>query len=287
MKDKGQRLPSWLVKKTVPGAQVHQMKALLRQARLHTVCESARCPNLGECFSKDTATFLIMGNICTRGCGFCAVDKGTPQALDPDEPLQVAQVSHKLELRHVVITSVTRDDLPDGGAAHFTATIQAVRELLPEALVEILTPDFGGDLKAITQIAKAAPDIFNHNLETVPQLYSRVRSQADYRRSLEVLAQIKSLNPQIRTKSGLMLGLGETKDQVEQVMLDLHRMACDLLVIGQYLRPTLKNLEVERYLTPQEFEEYRELGLKLGFRQVMSQPLARSSYHAGEVAQMG
>ncbi len=284
MNNRQRRLPSWLVKKYGPSEQIHEVKVLLRKAGLHTVCESARCPNLGECFSKSTATFMIMGDVCTRECKFCAVGKGSPSPLDLDEPRRVARASRKLALKHVVITSVTRDDLEDGGAAHFAATIGAVRELTPESMIEVLTPDFAGSQDAIAAVAGAEPDIFNHNIETVPLLYSRVRPQAEYRRSLDLLAKVKQLNPKIKTKSGLMLGLGETKEQVLQVMRDLRRTNCDFITIGQYLRPGKDNLAVERFVLPREFEDYRDIGRKMGFAQVQSQPFARSSYQADKTS---
>lgn len=279
---KHRRLPPWLIKKYAPNKQIHEMKSLLRGVKLHTVCESARCPNIGECFSKSTATFMIMGDICTRNCGFCAVTEGKPLPLDTDEPRQVAQVSRELGLKHVVITSVTRDDLPDGGASHFAATIKAVRELLPGSLIEVLTPDFGGVIDSINTVIEAKPDIFNHNIETVPQLYSQVRPQADYLRSLELLAIVKG--PGIRSKTGLMLGLGETKEQVLQVMIDLREVDCDLLTIGQYLQPRKINLPVQRFVLPEEFKYYQNVGQEMGFCQVLSEPFARSSYQASEIA---
>ncbi len=276
-------MPPWLVKKYAPSEQIHELKSLLRGAGLNTVCESARCPNLGECFSRQRATFMIMGSVCTRSCGFCAVDKDkSPAPLDLTEPRRVARVSRQLGLDHVVITSVSRDDLPDGGAGHFAATIRAVRELLPQALVEALTPDFTGDRRAIARVVEAEPDIFNHNIETVPALYSQVRPQADYQRSLQLLATVKQL-ANIKTKSGLMLGLGENKEQVLQVMQDLRQIDCDLLTIGQYLQARKENLPVQRFVPPEEFEYYNRVGQEMGFRRVLSQPFARSSYQASEI----
>jgi len=226
---------------------------------------------------------MIMGSVCTRSCGFCAVDKDkSPAPLDLTEPRRVARVSRQLGLDHVVITSVSRDDLPDGGAGHFAATIRAVRELLPQALVEALTPDFTGDRRAIARVVEAEPDIFNHNIETVPALYSQVRPQADYQRSLQLLATVKQL-ANIKTKSGLMLGLGENKEQVLQVMQDLRQIDCDLLTIGQYLQARKENLPVQRFVPPEEFEYYNRVGQEMGFRRVLSQPFARSSYQASEI----
>ena len=280
------RLPPWVVKKYVPSARIHELKKLLRDAGLHTVCESARCPNRGECFAAGTATFLIMGDVCTRACGFCAVKSGAPLKLREDEPQRVALASRRLGLKHVVVTSVTRDDLPDGGAAHFAATIAALRKTGPAArlTIEVLTPDFAGDPQAIARVVHARPDVFNHNLETVPSLYSRVRPQADYERSLQLLARVKRLDAAIVTKSGLMLGLGETEEQVLRVMRDLRRVDCDLLVIGQYLQAKKQNLAVQRFAPPEEFRFYADMGREMGFRRVLSQPLARSSYQASHIA---
>jgi len=259
------------------------VKIRLRQARLHTVCESARCPNLGECFSRPTAAFLILGNRCTRACGFCAVEHGSPGPADPAEPEAVAEAARALGLRYVVITSVTRDDLADGGAGQFAAAIQAVRRLLPAAKVEVLTPDFRGEARAIAVVAEAGPDVFNHNLETVPVLYPRVRPQADYGRSLQLLRTVKANAPGLVTKSGLMLGLGESPAEIEAVMEDLVAAEVEVLTLGQYLAPSRRHLPVARYLEPEEFEEWAERGRAKGFRRVFAGPLVRSSYHAEEV----
>ena len=255
----------------------------LRHARLHTVCESARCPNLGECFSRPAAAFLILGNRCTRRCGFCAVEKGAPLPLDPGEPAAVAEAARELGLSYVVVTSVTRDDLADGGAAQFAATIGAVGQALPGARVEVLTPDFGGNEGAIRTVAQAGPEVFNHNLETAPGLYARVRPGADYRRSLALLRMVKTLAPGMATKSGLMLGLGETAAEVEAVMEDLLAAGVEVLTLGQYLAPSRRHLPVARYLEPEEFEIWAEKGKAKGFRQVWAGPLVRSSYHAEEI----
>jgi lipoic acid synthetase len=254
--------------------------------KLNTVCESALCPNLGECFARRTATFMILGKVCTRNCRFCAVEGGQPELLDPEEPRRVAEAATRLGLKHVVVTSVTRDDLPDGGAGQFAATIQALREKLPYAIIEVLTPDFQGERKAIASVVEAQPHIFNHNVETVPRLYPRVRPEADYRRSLEVLRTVKELAPSIYTKSGLMVGLGETREEVEQVMADLREINCDILTIGQYLRPSPQHLEVKEFIPPEVFDYYAEAGRKMGFLYVASAPFVRSSYNAAEFSRL-
>jgi lipoic acid synthetase len=253
---------------------------MLRELGLNTVCESARCPNIGECFSRPTATFMIAGTRCTRRCGFCAVDTARPLPLDPDEPRRLAEASQRLGLQHVVVTAVARDDLADGGAAHFAATIRALRAEAPAARVEVLTPDFKGDPAALRVVLDAGPDVFNHNLETVRRLSPLVRPQASYERSLGVLAYAKRLAPHLRTKSGLMVGLGETASEIEAAMGDLRAVGCDLLTIGQYLQPTRRHLAVAEYVAPVIFDEYGRLGRALGFRHVASGPFVRSSYHA-------
>lgn len=275
------RLPEWI--KTRPHIGLHDTKHLLRRHGLSTVCEDARCPNRGDCFSKPTATFLILGNNCTRNCGFCSVTPGNPVAVNADEPEQVAAAAAEMNLRYVVITSVTRDDLPEGGAGQFAKTIRAVRRRLPEARVEVLTPDFKGDLDALKIVLDAGPDVFNHNMETVPRLYPAVRQQADYRRSLSVLNSAKNISPAIAVKSGFMLGLGETMDEVLQLLADLREYSCDLLTVGQYLRPTKKNLPVVKYVLPETFDELKERALSMGFRYVASGPLVRSSMNAEEM----
>nr|WP_240951388.1 lipoyl synthase [Caldanaerobacter subterraneus] len=255
------------------------MEAFLKNMALNTVCQSANCPNMGECFARRTATFMIMGNICTRNCRFCAVEKGHPQPLDEEEPGRVAEAARRLGLKHVVVTSVTRDDLPDGGASHFAKTIYELKKL-PGVTVEVLVPDFMGNEEAIRTVVEAKPDVINHNVETVPRLYSRVRPKADYIRSLNLLKKVKELDPLILTKSGIMVGLGETEEEVIEVMKDLRDIDCDMMTIGQYLRPSHKHIEVAEYVTPEQFKRYEEIGYKLGFKHVASGPLVRSSYHA-------
>lgn len=255
------------------------MKSILRKRNLHTVCESARCPNIGECFSKPTATFMILGDVCTRTCGFCSIDKTqSPLLVDPHEPENIAITAKELGLKHVVVTSVTRDDLADGGAGQFALTIRAIKDNISGILVEVLTPDFEGDESALATVLEARPDIFNHNLETVPSLYPVVRPQADYLRSLNVLKRAKKWG--VMTKSGIMAGLGETKDEVKQVLRDLYDIGCDAVTIGQYLRPTRKNLEVVEYVEPEVFKEYEEYGTGIGIKHVYSGPFVRSSYNA-------
>jgi lipoic acid synthetase len=281
-----QRLPEWLRKGHTHFESVHQLKAELRGRRLHTVCESARCPNMHECFHRGTATFMILGNLCTRGCGFCSVPKGSPAkkefALDPDEPRQVAEMVLRMRLRYVVITSVNRDDLPDGGSAHFADTVRQVRQSLPSARVEVLTPDFCGDLEAVARVLDAGPDVFNHNMETVPRLYRRVRPQADYRRSLAVLRFARD-HAQSLTKSGFMVGLGERPEEVHRLLYDLAAAGADVATIGQYLQPTRRNLPVAEFVRPEQFDAYRDYGLSAGFKMVFSGPLVRSSYMAEQV----
>ena len=273
------RLPDWARKPRTHFEAVHGLKRELRRLDLHTVCESARCPNLHECFSRSAATFMILGNRCTRACGFCAVPKGRV-ALDADEPANVARMAKSMKLRYVVITSVNRDDLPDGGSHHFAETVMAVRRALPEARVEVLTPDFRGDLDAVARVLEAGPHVFNHNVETVPRLYRRVRPQADYRQSLRVLEFAAGRGAHSLTKSGFMVGLGETPEEVEALLRDLRAAGTDIVTIGQYLQPTRRNLPVTAYVEPPQFEAYREYGLSLGFKMVFSGPLVRSSYVA-------
>ena len=280
------RLPAWLRTPRTHFESVHQLKTELRRLNLHTVCESARCPNLHECFHRGTATFMILGNLCTRGCGFCSVPKSRhPGALDPDEPGHVAHMASDMRLRHVVITSVNRDDLADGGSEHFADTVREVRTALPQARIEVLTPDFLGDLTAVARVLDAGPDIFNHNMETIPRLYRRVRPQADYRQSLAVLKFAKQHRPDALTKSGAMLGLGETEDEVHQLMRDLRESDVDVVTLGQYLQPTRRNLPVSEFIPPAQFDAYRDFGLSLGFKMVFSGPLVRSSYMADKVAE--
>lgn len=285
----GPRLPEWLRKGDTHFESVTNLKRELRQWKLHTVCESARCPNIHECFHRGAATFMILGNLCTRGCGFCSVPKGSPEkrefTLDPDEQENVARMAAQMRLRYVVITSVNRDDLADGGSAHFAETVAAVRRALPEARVEVLTPDFCGDMEAVRRVLAAGPHVFNHNMETVPRLYRRVRPQADYRRSLDVLAFARRTSPQVLTKSGFMVGLGETEAEVRSLLTDLRAAGADVATIGQYLQPTRRNLPVAEYVRPEQFDAYRDFGLGLGFRMVFAGPFVRSSYMADVVSQ--
>jgi lipoyl synthase len=279
-----ERMPEWLRRPiAAPGRQA-KVRTTLGELGLHTVCQSAKCPNQGECFASGTATFLIMGDACTRGCRFCAVDTRTPEPLDPDEPRRLAEGASRMGLRHVVVTTVTRDDLPDGGAAHFVAVIEALRAALPDAAVEVLTSDFAGDLDAVDLVAAARPDVFNHNLETVPRLYAEVRPGADYARSLRVLQRVKETQPDLPTKSGLMLGLGETPEEVVAVMCDLRSAGCDMLTLGQYLRPSKRHLPVAEWVTPEVFATLEAEARSSGFTAVASAPFVRSSYHAGELA---
>jgi lipoic acid synthetase len=276
------RLPAWL-KRTLPrGNENFYTQELLHELRLETVCENARCPNRPECYARRTATFMILGNVCTRPCGFCAVHRGAPDPLELDEPERVAEAALRLGLRHVVITSVTRDDLPDGGADHFYRCVLAVRART-QAAIEVLTPDFQGDTRAIDRVLEARPNVYNHNMETVPRLYRKVRGRADYQRSLDLLAHIKLRSPDTVTKSGLMLGLGETTEELFDVLADLRSVGCDVLTLGQYLAPTLKHIPVVRYVPPQEFDDLAVRARMLGFRQVVSGPFVRSSYHADEM----
>jgi lipoic acid synthetase len=277
------RRPEWLKLGALDPVVLNRATKLARDLRLHTVCESARCPNRTGCFSEGTATFMILGDICTRNCTFCAVKHGRPKAPDPQEPDHVVQAVDRLGLRYVVVTSVTRDDLPDGGSSQFAQTIKAVREYDPSIEVEVLTPDFQGSARALQTVVDAHPAVLNHNVETVPRLYPEVRPQAKYDRSLDLLKQAKLLDSGLLTKSGLMLGLGESRDEVVQVMADLRQAGCDLLTIGQYLQPSLQHHQLVRYVRPEEFEELRIVGEKLGFVSVVSGPLVRSSYHAAEI----
>lgn len=274
------RKPEWLRKRITESPRKNEVLALLRAQNLNTVCQGARCPNLSECFGRGTATFLLMGSVCTRGCRFCAVDKGAPQPLDPGEPLRVARAIAELKLKHAVITSVTRDDLPDGGAAHFAAVVTALRENTPDTVIEILTPDFQGDTHVLSLFVGQPPDIFNHNLETVPSLYAAVRPQASYDRSLGLLNAVKKALPSALTKSGLMVGLGETIGEVHAVMGDLRRNECDILSIGQYLAPSADHTPVREYVTPEQFAQYAEFAKTIGFKAVFSGPFVRSSYLA-------
>ncbi len=281
-----ERLAPWLKKRLPKDDQVREVRALVDGLDLHTVCRSARCPNLNECWSRKAATFMILGNICTRTCRFCTVPKGRPDPLDGAEPEHVAEAAERLALNHVVITSVDRDDLPDQGSGHFAATIEAVRRRLPRAVIEVLTPDFRGDAGCVDRVADAGPDIFNHNLETVPRLYRRVRPGALYRRSLDLLQRVKERRPTCFTKSGLMLGLGEREDELAAVLADLRACDVDILTLGQYLRPTLAQLPVERFVPPEEFDGWRDRALGLGFKAAACGPFVRSSYNAEAVYEM-
>lgn len=275
------RKPDWIRIKLPAGEKVNQIKQSLRENRLHTVCEEAACPNLGECFSHGTATFMIMGDLCTRRCPFCDVAHGKPQALDADEPVNLANTIAAMALKYVVVTSVNRDDLRDGGAGHFAACIAAIRRQSPGTTIEILTPDFRGRMDTALRILQQQPcDVFNHNLETVPRLYPEARPGADYRTSLRLLQQHKQLLPNVPTKSGLMLGIGETEDEVVQVLKDLLAHGCSMLTLGQYLQPSKEHLAVKEYIHPDQFKRYAEIARDLGFQQVASAPLVRSSYHA-------
>ena len=282
----GRRHPDWLKVRLAQGPNYSRLKRLLRGMSLHTVCEEARCPNIYECFENLTATFMILGNICTRACRFCAVTTGRPTELDWAEPERVADAVSRLGLQHVVVTSVARDDLRDGGAAVFAETIRAIRRRCPDTAVEVLIPDFNGDWDALQVVLDAGPDILNHNVETVRRLSDRVRSRAKYDRSLALLAESKRRAPHIKTKSGLMLGLGETWDEILETLRDLRAHQVDIVTIGQYLRPTREpvHLPVEKYYHPDEFAELKRIGLELGFSHVESGPLVRSSYHAHEQA---
>lgn len=276
-----QKKPKWL-KKKMDLKPVLEMEKMLRSLSLNTVCEGASCPNRGECFKNKTATFMILGSVCTRNCRFCDVPKGSPTDLDENEPENVAIASEKLGLKHIVVTSVTRDDLPDGGAEHFAKTIRAIKSKLPESTVEVLIPDFRGSKEALMTVIDANPEIINHNVETVPRLYPAVRPMAKYERSLELLRRVKELGDGIHSKSGIMVGLGETKDEILAVMDDLRAIDCDLLTIGQYLQPSKRHIDIVEYITPEQFKEYELTGLEKGFKYVASGPFVRSSYNAIE-----
>jgi len=276
------RKPDWLRVRFPSSPIFHSTKSLISDLRLTTVCEEAQCPNRWECWSAGTATFMIAGERCTRACGFCAVITAKPLALDPDEPRRVAEAISRLKLRHIVLTSVCRDDLEDGSADHFAQTVRAIRAVDPAVVIEVLTPDFNGRLASLQTVADAKPNVFNHNLETVERLTPLVRSRAKYRLSLAVLAQFKEIAPDIATKSGLMLGLGEQEEEILSAMDDLRAAGVEVLTLGQYLRPTPDHLPVIEYISPAKFEEYRKIGLEKGFHHVASGPLVRSSYHAAE-----
>lgn len=276
--------PDWLRVKAPQWERVGNVKEILRDLALNTVCEEASCPNIGECFNNGTATFLIMGPACTRACPYCDIDfEKKPKALDPTEPTRLAEAVRRMRLNHVVVTSVNRDDLPDGGASQFVQCIEEIRAVSPTTTIEVLIPDLCGNWAALAEILKASPEVLNHNTETIPRLYRRVRPQGEYARSLELLQRTRELNPAVYTKSGIMVGLGETDEEVRQVMRDLRLVDCDILTIGQYLQPTQKHLGVQGFITPEQFDAWREYGEALGFLQVVSSPLTRSSYHAEQV----
>jgi lipoic acid synthetase len=276
------RKPAWLKIKISSNAELHSVVAMMRKLNLNTVCEEAKCPNLMECFSKKTATFMILGRECTRNCTFCTVSKNEPSHVDREEPLHVAEAVKKLGLKHVVITSVTRDDLPDGGAGHFVAVIEAVREVSENTDIEVLIPDFQGNKDAIYQVVKARPKVINHNIETIERLYPEVRPMANYHRTLELLRRVKEMDPKIFSKSGFMVGLGETQEEVLHLLQDLREYGCDIVTIGQYLAPSKKHHPVIEYVTPEIFAIYKAKAEEMGFTYVASSPLVRSSYNAGE-----
>ncbi|MBI9103168.1 MAG: lipoyl synthase [Spirochaetales bacterium] len=274
--------PDWLKVRYRPGQDFKEVEEILTALHLHTVCEEAACPNKGECFNRKTATFMILGRVCTRNCRFCNVSDGSPDLVDPEEPAHIAEAVKRLGLRHVVITSVTRDDLEDGGAGHFAAVITAIRRASEKVVIEVLIPDFQGDSDALDTVIEASPDIINHNVETAPRLYPTVRPQADYEQSLELLRRVKERAPGIYTKSGFMLGLGEEVPEIHQVMADLRKVDCNFLTIGQYLAPSGEHHPVISYITPEQFDDYGEEGKRQGFLHVSSSPLVRSSYLADE-----
>ena len=276
------RKPPWLKRRLPTDSSFQEVRGLIEKGRLHTVCQEAKCPNIWECYAHQTATFLVMGGRCTRNCRFCSVAPGPPEPLDPQEPTRVAEAAARMGLTYVVVTSVTRDDLPDGGAAHFAATIREIRRLIPGTQVEVLIPDFQGDRSALLTVLKARPDVLNHNIESVPRLYPQVRPQADYLRSLALLKRARDFDPALATKSGMMLGLGEETQEVRRTLQDLRAADCRILTLGQYLQPSPEHLPVVRYVTPEEFENWRTSALEMGFAEVASGPFVRSSYRAQE-----
>ena len=282
-----ERLPTWLIPRAPKRPALEGLGRKLADMGLHTVCQSAQCPNVGECFGRGTATFMILGDVCTRNCRFCAISHGRPSAVDPGEPRLVAQAAAMLGLRHIVVTSVTRDDLPDGGASHFAATIAAVRDLLPRTTVEVLVPDFGGNWAALRTVLEARPEVLNHNVETVPRLYPEVRPEADFACSLELLRRSGAQAPDIITKSGFMVGLGETRDEVLDLLRSLRDVSVAALTVGQYLRPTRAHLPVAGYVPPETFDAYARAAREMGIAHVLSGPLVRSSYHAEELVDPG
>ena len=281
------RKPAWLKIKISSNAQLHSVVDMMRKLNLNTVCQEAKCPNLMECFSKKTATFMILGRECTRNCTFCTVSKNEPIPVDMEEPLHVAEAVKKLGLKHVVITSVTRDDLPDGGASHFVAVIEAVREVSENTDIEVLIPDFQGNRDALYQVVKASPKVINHNIETIERLYPEVRPMANYQRTLELIRRVKEMDPNIFSKSGFMVGLGETQEEVLHLLQDLREFGCDIVTIGQYLAPSKKHHPVIEYVTPEIFAIYKMKAEEMGFTYVASSPLVRSSYNAGEAFEEG
>ncbi len=278
------RLPEWVKRSVLNTTENRETRLILKEQKLNTICESGRCPNKGECWAKGTATFMLMGSLCTRTCRFCAVNKGKPAPLEEDEPSRIATAAAKMGLKHVVLTSVNRDDLPDQGANHFARTITALKDAIPGVAVEVLTPDFQGRRDALEIVLAAYPVVYNHNIETVPRLYKRVRPGSKYDRSLRVLEMAKEITKDVPTKSGLMLGVGESIEEVKEVMRDLRAINCDFLTLGQYLRPTRDQLPVKRYVEPQEFDDLAAYGWEIGFKMVHAGPLVRSSYHAEELA---
>jgi lipoyl synthase len=279
--------PEWLRVKAPQWQRVGSVKEILRDLGLNTVCEEASCPNIGECFNVGTATFLIMGPACTRACPYCDIDfEKKPQALDPTEPIKLGEAVRRLKLNHVVITSVNRDDLSDGGASQFVRCLEEIRKVSPQTTIEVLIPDLCGNWKALEIILQAQPEVLNHNTETIPRLYKRVRPQGNYQRSLELLQQTRNIAPQVYTKSGIMVGLGETDAEVKAVMEDLRNVDCDILTIGQYLQPSQKHLGVQEFVTPEQFASWQKFGKSLGFLQIASSPLTRSSYHAEQVREL-
>jgi len=277
--------PPWLKQRLPAGFICEEVSTLINNAKVHTVCQEARCPNIWDCFSRKTATFMIMGDHCTRNCRFCAVANGSNRFPDPEEPLRIARMVQNLSLDYVVITSVTRDDLPDGGASFFVRTVKEIRRKVPHALIELLIPDFQGNKDALRSVAEVRPDVLNHNIETVPRLYTIVRPEAAYRRSLDLLKHVATFNSTIITKSGLMLGIGEHPDEILNTLKDLLDAGCQLVTIGQYLQPTKAHLPVERYIPPKEFDDWRNVALEVGFAEVASGPFVRSSYHAKKLYQ--
>ncbi|MCF6247009.1 MAG: lipoyl synthase [Desulfobacula sp.] len=283
-KKKRQAKPAWLKQRLPKGGDYQRVKQLLSESKLHTVCQEANCPNMFECFSKDTSTFMILGSECTRNCRFCNVTPAAPFPVDPQEPMRVAKAALDLGLKYVVVTSVTRDDLEDGGASHFAATIKAIKATLPNnPRVEVLIPDLQGNIDALKIVIDAKPDVINHNIETVSSLYSRVRPQANYQRSLDLFKHVKSIDENMPVKSGIMVGLGETMDQLEQTILDLFKHGCDILTLGQYLQPTRSHLDVEKYYSPEEFEQLEKTARYIGFKKVSAGPFVRSSYQASDL----